>query len=259
MRSHSFDTRSGSSNLVLRSLPSHGYTHLEVAFHDLPRRTPVTARDRPSGPCPFRKPVPRLSLPLRDNASEHSGAIASQPIPTPQLESQAEVPATTASPRSAQENAVEAAGPATEAVSQATNGRRSVLGQVFVEDCVGMRCSLHAARSHLSLETVAGFLGTATDWPASHCPFVPASGKVPPYLAGRESELRLIRDQLAWLQQAASGSDVIIYGPRGNGKTALMESVLREARATGIATLKFTSADIESKEWLARHISVVPS
>ena len=82
---------------------------------------------------------------------------------------------------------------------------------------------------------------------------------MPPYLAGRESELRLIRNQLARLQQAAGGSDAIIYGPRGNGKTALMESVLREARATGIATLKFTSADIESKEWLARHLSVVPS
>ena len=71
--------------------------------------------------------------------------------------------------------------------------------------------------------------------------------------------MRLIRDQLAWLQQAADGSDVIIYGPRGNGKTALMESALREARATGIATLKFTSADIESKEWLALHLSVMPS
>ena len=34
---------------------------------------------------------------------------------------------------------------------------------------------------------------------------------------------------------------------------------MRGARATGIATLKFTSADIESKEWLARHLSVVPS
>ena len=106
---------------------------------------------------------------------------------------------------------------------------------------------------------MADSIGASTGLPVGQCPFVPASGKVPPYLAGRESEQGLIRNQLAWLQEAAGGSDVIIYGPRGNGKTALMEWALRQARARGVATLKFTSADIESKEWLARHLSAVPS
>ena len=90
-------------------------------------------------------------------------------------------------------------------------------------------------------------------------PFVPGQGQIPPHLAGREHEQELIRHLLRWLEtKRPPERDLILYGPRGNGKTALMEWALIEARASGIGTLKFTGADIESKEWLARHLSVVP-
>ena len=90
-------------------------------------------------------------------------------------------------------------------------------------------------------------------------PFVPGAGRIPPYLAGRESEQEVIGHQLETL---ASGQppegDLILYGPRGNGKTALLEWTRREARSKGLTSLDFSSAEIESKEWLARELSVLP-
>ncbi len=88
---------------------------------------------------------------------------------------------------------------------------------------------------------------------------MPALGQLPPFLAGRGTEQERVRellDGLADRQQV--GNDLILYGPRGNGKTALMEWALREARARGIGTLEYSSEEIESKEWLARRLSGLP-
>ena len=65
-------------------------------------------------------------------------------------------------------------------------------------------------------------------------PFRPGPGQPPPYLAGREKEQALLR---AWGGAVAQGnpppSSVILYGPRGNGKTALLV-------------------------WLQRHLAAIP-
>ena len=65
-------------------------------------------------------------------------------------------------------------------------------------------------------------------------PFRPGPGQPPPYLAGREKEQALLR---AWGGAVAQGnpppSAVILYGPRGNGKTALLV-------------------------WLQRHLAAIP-
>ncbi len=54
-------------------------------------------------------------------------------------------------------------------------------------------------------------------------PFVAGIGAVPPFLAGRELEQGLLRNRLARLAQAAAtGTFVLLHGPRGNGKTALL-------------------------------------
>lgn len=54
-------------------------------------------------------------------------------------------------------------------------------------------------------------------------PFVPGAGILPPYLAGREAEQSLFRKIFGRLREGRSLPDeVILYGPRGNGKTALL-------------------------------------
>lgn len=65
---------------------------------------------------------------------------------------------------------------------------------------------------------------------AGAAPFHPGTGKLPPHLAGREEEKGLFRGLVAGLsKRTAPDSDVVLYGPRGNGKTALLKWVATEA------------------------------
>lgn len=67
---------------------------------------------------------------------------------------------------------------------------------------------------------------------AGAAPFHPGTGKLPPYLAGREEETVLFRGLLAALsKRMAPDSDVVLYGPRGNGKTALLKWAATEAES----------------------------
>ena len=102
-------------------------------------------------------------------------------------------------------------------------------------------------------------MGTGTDLARRRGPFLPGQGLVPPYLAGREEEQDIIQHLFDWLGDGlATGSDLIICGPRGNGKTALMAWALKAARDRGIRTLKFMAADIRSEGRLVRHLDIVP-
>ena len=61
-------------------------------------------------------------------------------------------------------------------------------------------------------------------------PFRPGAGGLPPYLAGRADEQALFRSRLAQLDRGeATASEIILYGPRGNGKTALLAWIKSEA------------------------------
>lgn len=54
-------------------------------------------------------------------------------------------------------------------------------------------------------------------------PFRPGPGRLPPYLAGREREQSLFRELFSDVQRGlAPSSEILIHGPRGNGKTALL-------------------------------------
>ncbi len=58
--------------------------------------------------------------------------------------------------------------------------------------------------------------------------FHAGDGRIPPYLAGREQEQDFFRDSVDRLTAEVSlGQDMIIYGPRGNGKTALLRYLQR--------------------------------
>ena len=59
--------------------------------------------------------------------------------------------------------------------------------------------------------------------------FTPGTGAVPPYLAGRKREQEYFRDCVEVLKGRNSVSrDLILYGPRGNGKTALLRYLQKE-------------------------------
>ena len=66
-------------------------------------------------------------------------------------------------------------------------------------------------------------------------PFRPGTGNPPPFLAGRDAEIALARRRLAELAgETPPAQGVLCYGPRGNGKTAVLRRVATEARERGL-------------------------
>ena len=90
-------------------------------------------------------------------------------------------------------------------------------------------------------------------------PFSPGRGKLPPYLAGREAEQTVIRQFLDVVaDRDAPDSDIVLYGPRGNGKTALLLWSQLDAKARGIDVLRFSGPVVPSLESLVRRTSATP-
>ena len=88
-------------------------------------------------------------------------------------------------------------------------------------------------------------------------PFRSGPGTPPPYLAGREKEQSLFR---AWGGAVARGvpppSAVILYGPRGNGKTALLAWLERQLAAIpGVEVVEMTPAETETPMQLAEQLA----
>ncbi len=76
---------------------------------------------------------------------------------------------------------------------------------------------------------------------------------MPPVLAGREAELaragRLL-DRLA--EGETPAQDLLLYGPRGNGKTALLARIAERARELGMRPERLPVAELDSKASLVR-------
>ena len=81
--------------------------------------------------------------------------------------------------------------------------------------------------------------------------FKPGPGSLPPYLAGREREQQICRAFLERLRQgAAPPRDLILYGPRGNGKTTLLSwlhEIARERDAVDVIHLRPAAIPTEGK------------
>ncbi|MDE0154962.1 MAG: ATP-binding protein [Gammaproteobacteria bacterium] len=87
------------------------------------------------------------------------------------------------------------------------------------------------------------------------CLFVPGSGALPPVLAGRDDDLRVLQGFLQrLLNNRQIPADVVIYGPRGNGKTVLLESFRRQCEEQGTDTLDLTPAALGNVTDLAAHL-----
>lgn len=85
--------------------------------------------------------------------------------------------------------------------------------------------------------------------------FRPGSGDAPPLLAGREAPLDALQTLFVDLQDGRSPPrDAILYGPRGNGKTVLLESFRRQCESRDVDTLDLTPAEIRNVTDLAGHL-----
>ena len=89
-------------------------------------------------------------------------------------------------------------------------------------------------------------------------PFLPGTGRLPPYLAGREAEQSLFRQCFETLRQGKStAGEVILYGPRGNGKTALLRWVESEVEAgDGLDACWLIGSQVPEPASLARRLEL---
>ena len=87
-------------------------------------------------------------------------------------------------------------------------------------------------------------------------PFRPGPGGLPPYLAGRASEQALFRALLGDLQDGlAPPRELVLHGPRGNGKTALLVWLQQEAAVyPGIDVIRLTPASIPAEATLVERV-----
>lgn len=99
----------------------------------------------------------------------------------------------------------------------------------------------------------------------SRDPFRPGEGRLPPHLAGRQREQAVVRKFLEDLRAGdPASSGVVLYCPRGNGKTALLRwlraevaalNARRQAEGREIETLWFTPGEIPTVESLVAEVA----
>lgn len=86
-------------------------------------------------------------------------------------------------------------------------------------------------------------------------PFRPGAGQMPPFLAGREEDLQLAANRLADLAGGIPPAQgLLFFGPRGNGKTVLLERVREEARRRGMRAERLGAGAFRSEERLVREL-----
>lgn len=87
------------------------------------------------------------------------------------------------------------------------------------------------------------------------CPFVPGQGIMPPFLAGREVEQRAVANCLDSIQVARTlESDLVLFGPRGHGKTAMLLWIQAEARTRGIEAVIVSAGKIDTERDLVARL-----
>ena len=87
-------------------------------------------------------------------------------------------------------------------------------------------------------------------------PFRVGPGGLPPYLAGRESERVTCRAFMGELQNGRPPPrEIVFYGPRGNGKTALLVWLQKEAASyPEVDVIRLTPAAVRTETKLVEHL-----
>lgn len=94
---------------------------------------------------------------------------------------------------------------------------------------------------------------------SSGCPFASGFGQVPPYFAGRGAQqLAAVQCLDAMRSSHRFQQCMILWGPRGNGKTAMLVWTARQARARGIQVLKFAASELATREELIDRVAGRP-
>ena len=90
--------------------------------------------------------------------------------------------------------------------------------------------------------------------------FQPGNGVTPPTLAGRKTERDVFLDRvLAPLQARQSPArDLVLYGPRGNGKTVLLTDFERHALEAGVGVISLLRQKAKSPIQLAKSLLATP-
>ena len=87
-------------------------------------------------------------------------------------------------------------------------------------------------------------------------PFQAGDGGLPPYLAGREHEQDLCRAFVSRLRLGRPPPrEIVFYGPRGNGKTALLVWLEKEAAASpGVDVIRLVPAAVRTETRLVERL-----
>ena len=100
------------------------------------------------------------------------------------------------------------------------------------------------------------FYTRAMTMPEPLGPFRAGPGGLPPYLAGRESVQAACRAFVAEVRRGRPPPrEIVLYGPRGNGKTALLVWLEKEAATdSGLDVLRLTPAAIRTETMLVERL-----
>ena len=86
-------------------------------------------------------------------------------------------------------------------------------------------------------------------------PFRPGAGTRPPLLAGRGAELALAAEKIRALGAGDPPSKgLLLFGPRGNGKTTLLAQIAEDARGLGLRAERLPAAAFVTRQSLVRQL-----
>lgn len=75
-------------------------------------------------------------------------------------------------------------------------------------------------------------------------PFSPGEGNMPPYRAGHEEAASCLEEHLASVCAKRAGDMVVLYGPRGNGKTVLLGELRERALKAGAQVVNLNPGEM---------------